>query len=195
MLFSADAWPGVRDGSITLTFRAWKRPQARTGGRSRTPVGVLAIDDIRRVPVEEITREEARMAGYTSLSGLRARLEPAREVYRIAFHLAGPDPRIALRNSARMDDTDMAEVDRRLMRFDRASRRGPWTRTTLELIAAHPATRAADLAPMLKRDTASFKADVRKLKELGLTESLATGYRLSKRGQAYLHAAPVKGHP
>jgi hypothetical protein len=88
MLFSADAWPGIRDGSITVTFRAWKRPQARTGGRSRTPVGVLAIDDVRRVPVEAITREEARMAGYTSLSELRARLEPAREVYRIAFHLA-----------------------------------------------------------------------------------------------------------
>ena len=81
------------------------------------------------------------------------------------------------------------------MRFDRASRRGPWTRTTLELIAAHPAARAADLAPMLKRDTASLKADIRKLKELGLTESLTTGYRLSKRGQAYLHAAPVEGHP
>ena len=193
MLFSADAWPGILDGSITLTFRAWKRPQARTGGRSRTPVGVLAIDDVRRVPVEEITSEEARMAGYTALSELLARLEPARGVYRIAFHLAGPDPRIALRNSARMDDAEVAEVDRRLMRFDRASRRGPWTRTTLELIAAHPATRAADLAQRLERDTASFKADVRKLKELGLTESLATGYRLSKRGQAYLHAAPIEG--
>ena len=194
MLFSADAWPGIRDGSISLTFRTWKRPQARTGGRSRTPVGVLAIDDVRRVSIEGITREEARMAGYASLSGLRARLEPAREVYRIAFHLAGPDPRIALRNSARMDDADVAEVDRRLMRFDRASDRGPWTRTTLELIAAHPATRAADLAPMLKRDTSSFKVNVRKLKELGLTESLATGYRLSKRGQAYLDAAAVEGH-
>jgi len=102
MLFSSDAWPSIRDGSITLTFRAWKRPQARTGGRSRTPVGVLAIDDVRRVPVEAITKEEARMAGYTSLSELRARLEPAREVYRIAFHLAGPDPRITLRNFDRL---------------------------------------------------------------------------------------------
>lgn len=176
-----------------MTFRAWKRPQARTGGRSRTPVGVLAIDDVRVVPVEGITREEARMAGYTSVSSLRARLEPAREVYRIAFHVAGPDPRIALRNSARIDDAEMAEVDRRLMRFDRASRRGLWTRATLELIAARPATRAAELAAMLERDTASFKADVRKLKELGLTESLETGYRLSKRGRAYLRAASVEG--
>ena len=79
------------------------------------------------------------------------------------------------------------------MRFDRASRRGLWTPATLELIAARPATRAAELAAMLERDTASFKADVRKLKELGLTESLETGYRLSKRGRAYLRAASVEG--
>src|SRR5262245_521548 len=189
MLFSADAWPGIGDGSITLTFRSWKRPQARTGGRSRTPVGVLAIDDVRLVKVEAISEDEARMAGYPSLSELRARLEPARDVYRIAFHVAGPDPRVELRNSALMDDANLAEVDRRLRRLDRASRHGPWTRETLELIAVRPATRAADLAVTLGRDTASFKTDVRKLKGLGLTESLEVGYRLSKRGDSYLRAS------
>jgi hypothetical protein len=56
----------------------------------------------------------------------------------------------------------------------------------LELIARHPETRAADLAPMLGRERLPFKADVRKLKELGLTESLRIGYRLSPRGRAAL---------
>jgi hypothetical protein len=32
----------------------------------------------------------------------------------------------------------------------------------------------------------AFKRDVRKLKELGLTESLDTGYRLSPRARALL---------
>ena len=52
--------------------------------------------------------------------------------------------------------------------------------------AKRPATRAPELAAELGRETAPFKADVRKLKELGLTESLDRGYRLSPRGQAYL---------
>ena len=52
-----------------------------------------------------------------------------------------------------------------------------------------PATRAPDLAASLGRETAPFKADVRKLKELGLTESLLVGYRLSPRGRAYLPPA------
>ncbi len=38
----------------------------------------------------------------------------------------------------------------------------------------------------LGRERLPFKADVRKLKRLGLTESLDVGYRLSPRGRAYL---------
>jgi hypothetical protein len=36
------------------------------------------------------------------------------------------------------------------------------------------------------REKLPFKRDVRKLKELGLTESLLVGYRLSPRGRALL---------
>ena len=54
------------------------------------------------------------------------------------------------------------------------------------LIEARPATLAADLATSVGRERAPFKNDVRKLKELGLTESLDVGYRLSPRGRAFL---------
>jgi predicted transcriptional regulator len=46
--------------------------------------------------------------------------------------------------------------------------------------------RAPELAATLGRETQPFKRDVRKLKELGLTESLRVGYRLSPRGRALL---------
>jgi DNA-binding IclR family transcriptional regulator len=65
-------------------------------------------------------------------------------------------------------------------------RREPWTRQVLELIRDRPETLAADLAASLRMEKAPFKRDVRKLKELGLTESLPVGYRLSPRGLAYL---------
>jgi hypothetical protein len=44
--------------------------------------------------------------------------------------------------------------------------------------------RAEDLARSVGREKHAFKLDVRKLKELGLTESLRVGYRLSPRGAA-----------
>jgi len=56
------------------------------------------------------------------------------------------------------------------------------------LLEAQDATRAPDLAVMLGREPVDFKRDVRKLKELGLTESLPVGYRLSPRGEALLKA-------
>jgi hypothetical protein len=56
----------------------------------------------------------------------------------------------------------------------------------LRLIEARPGERAADLARSLGRETLPFKRDVRKLKELGLTESLEVGYRLSPRGRSFL---------
>jgi len=74
----------------------------------------------------------------------------------------------------------------RLDRIDASSSHGPWTGHTLRLIADNPGVRAEDLARSVGREKLPFKVDVRKLKELGLTESLRTGYRLSPRGEAVL---------
>jgi hypothetical protein len=73
------------------------------------------------------------------------------------------------------------------------SRGERWTRRLLELIADRPETLAAELAASVGMEKLPFKRDVRKLKELGLTESLLVGYRLSPRGRAYLKAARSTG--
>jgi hypothetical protein len=62
----------------------------------------------------------------------------------------------------------------------------PGPTPTLRLIGDRPGVRAADLAAAVGRERHPFKTDVRKLKELGLTESLEVGYRLSPRGRALL---------
>ena len=60
----------------------------------------------------------------------------------------------------------------------------------LSIDAVEPVTlssiTAADARAAGEATRASFKADVRRLKELGLTESLAVGYRLSPRGRAFV---------
>ena len=70
--------------------------------------------------------------------------------------------------------------------MDARSTNGPWTTMTLELIATNPGKRAAELAESAQMETKRFKTNVRKLKELGLTESLEVGYRLSPRGRVVL---------
>jgi hypothetical protein len=184
----------IRDGDVDVAFRRWDRPRVRVGTRMRTAVGLVEVTSVDRVPVRSLTAADARRAGAASLAALRQgldRVHPDRPVYRIGLRYAGIDPRHALREAV----PDAAEIDAIvawLDRLDRASPTGPWTRATLLLIDELPATRAPDLAQRMGRDTASFKQNVRKLKERGLTESLDIGYRLSARGAAVLDH---EGHP
>ncbi|GAA2793200.1 hypothetical protein GCM10010470_30070 [Saccharopolyspora taberi] len=185
---SSQVLRGVVAGEITLAFRRWASPQARSGSRMRTAVGVVAIGEVREVDPDGITEEDARLAGFRSAAGLRSSLDKhgTGRVFRIEIGYAGPDPRAELREQAELTARDRAELDRRLARMDTSPVRGPWTRQLLELLRDHPGVRAAELAQAQRRPVARFKSDVWKLKELGLTESLPVGYRLSARGQAYL---------
>lgn len=188
MLLKRETLEGIAEGRITLAFRRWKRPTVRAGGELRTAIGVLAIDAVDAITQSDITEADARSAGYPVRDALLADLNRRSEgdLYRVALHLAGDDPRTALREQDTLDDDAIATLAARLDRFDRSSRHGPWTETVLRLIETSPGVRAPDLAASLGRETQPFKRDVRKLKELGLTESLKVGYRLSSRGRAWL---------
>ena len=179
----------IAKGSVDLTFRRWKRPQAVAGNTYRTAAGRLVVDDVRVVAAGDITDGEARRAGYPSAAALVGDLrgDATLPVYRVAFHPApGPDPRDELAAGADLSDDEAGAILAKLDRLDRASAHGPWTQATLALVAANPGVRAGDLAPHLGQELLGFKLNVRKLKNLGLTISLGTGYRLSPRGQAFL---------
>lgn len=191
MLFKTATLDGIREGNIALAFRRWPKPRVETGSEIRTALGIIAVTGIEPVALETITQAEARMAGYATREQLLADLEKfgSGHVFKIGLRFAGQDPRVALRKQA-PSKADKAEIAKRLLRLDKASKDGAWTLKVLELIAGHPAVRAADLAARLSWETQAFKIRVRKLKELGLTESLDTGYKISPRGAAYIEAAP-----
>jgi hypothetical protein len=189
MLFEQRFWEPIAAGKVTVTYRRWRRPQVVPGRIYRTPAGRLRVTSVERIDPTAISDADAALAGYPDADALRADLRgrPEDPVLCIAFtYDRGPDPRSVLAADANLDDMAGAEITRRLDRLDRASRNGAWTRKTLAIIAERPAVRAPDLAAALGRDAPSFKLDVRKLKNLGLTESLRVGYRLSPRGRAYL---------
>jgi hypothetical protein len=176
---------GIEAGRIDLGFRRWDRPRVVVGTHMRTPAGLVEVTSVEPVDETTITEDDARRAGAASLEALRRGLaaHPDRPVFRVGLRWAGEDPRIGLRQRPPTPH-ELAEIRARLDRLDAASAIGPWTRQTLAIIDRTPEVRAPDLAAALGRDTPSFKRDVRKLKELGLTESLDIGYRLSPRGEA-----------
>lgn len=174
-------------GEVDLAFRRWARPTVKTGGTLRTPAGLLRIERVVEVAIDDITPDDARRAGlelHELLEFLMAKTDG--NVYRVELGGVVPDPRVALRNDSELTTEDVETLRARLDRLDRFSENGPWTRRYLGLIAANPHVRAQDLADGLGVAKDVFKNDVRKLKELGLTISHSPGYELSPRGRALL---------
>jgi hypothetical protein len=201
VLLTLKTLESIQRGEIDLAFRRWQKPTVKTGGRLRTAIGELAIGAVSIVDPASISDEDARRAGFDSADNLRADLFKERNaassqartarptdaslIYRVEVSYVGEDSRIALRN-AEMSDVELQELAGKIARIDERSTRGPWVERTLSLIETWPARRAPELAEIEGLETIPFKASVRKLKELGLTESLAVGYRLSPRGEKVL---------
>lgn len=191
MLIERRAQQGIRDGSITVLLRRWRQRQASAGGVYRTAAGLIGVSSIERIDPASLAETDARAAGYPDADAARADLrgDPSSPVYLMRIHpVTVPDPRTVLAETADLTAEDVAAITARLDRLDAASAWGPWTRATLAAIEASPRVRAPDLAESFGRETAPFKLDVRKLKNLGLTLSFPVGYELSPRGIAYLAA-------
>jgi hypothetical protein len=191
MIFRERDFAGLRNGTITLAFRRWRRPTVKAGGTLLTAGGQLEIVAVDEITPDEISDRDARAAGFASrrelLDELNERVDGV--IYRVTLGTLRPDPRVALRERPADSDGERQLVIERLRRLDARAPGGPWTRRVLELIRAHPGVRAGNLCSQAGQDLPEFKTNVRKLKALGLTESLEVGYRLSPRGRAYLAKA------
>jgi hypothetical protein len=186
MLFRRETLEGITRGEVTLAFRRWKRATVKAGGRVRTAAGVVLIGGIAVCEPSELSERDARASGFASLDELRKMLGPedGNPVYRIALVGIAPDERAGLREAAEPTEAEWRKIDARFARWEKAA--PGYFLGILKAIGQHPAVPAAELARALGKEKLKFKADVRKLKELGLTESLDVGYRLSPRGEQVL---------
>ena len=101
MLFRPADLEGIAAGTVTLAFRRWDKPRVKVGSTQKTPVGVVEFTSCELVDV--ITDEDARAAGFASPDEVEARMRKTGRVYRVGLRVAGPDPRVALREAAPAD--------------------------------------------------------------------------------------------
>lgn len=182
MLFKQEILEGIAAGRVTLAFRRWRKAPPANGSTLRTPVGVLSLDRVTVIDDGDISPDDLRRTGMT-VEALRASIAGEGTLLRIELRLVGDDPRVALRDRTPTDE-ELQKIRARLARLDGSA---PWTTGYLRVIADHPAVVSHRLTPFVREaDLARFKRRVRQLKELGLTESLEVGYRLSPRGEAVL---------
>jgi hypothetical protein len=189
MLFTAATLRGLTEGRVSCTYRRWEVVRPKVGSRFTTSAGVVELTSITRADEQQLTERDADEAGFDSVADLIkwCRAKGNGDLYRIGIALAGPDPRIELRRTNNLQAADVAALNAKLDRMDRAAEQ-PWTRSTLRQISRLPGVVSTELAAEVGQERRAYKLRVRRLKALGLTESLERGYRLSPRGQAYLAA-------
>ena len=95
MEFSKELRDDIAGGDITVTFRLWRRPQVKVGGRYRVGPVDIEVDNMEQVSFARITDADIRRAGELDRESLRARAAHAGPIaddtllYRIAFHVVG----------------------------------------------------------------------------------------------------------
>jgi hypothetical protein len=91
--FSRELRGEVLSGAITVSFRLWRRPKVRRGGRYRVGDGQIEVDFVELVPFSSIDPADIRRSGEPDLETLRRRAAHAGPisddtvVYRIEFHV------------------------------------------------------------------------------------------------------------
>ncbi len=192
MLLPVKVAAAIREGTASLAFRRWTKPEVKVGSTFLTSAGLMRVEEVTEVDSARDQRRRCRArrleVGRRTAEEVPRRWQP-RLTYRVRLSWAGEDPRHELRERE-LTDEDVAMLDTKLDRLDRASSHGPWTIATLHLIGRNPRVRAPDLAAEQGRERDPFKIDVRKLKNLGLTISHEVGYELSPRGIAFLARSP-----
>lgn len=93
MQFSPELRDRVADGTITLSYRLWSRPQVKAGGLYRSGSVLLEVDEMELVPFSSITDEDLARTGEADLESLRRRAAHAGPIhddtllYRVEFHV------------------------------------------------------------------------------------------------------------
>jgi hypothetical protein len=162
----------------------------KAGKAYPTGFGTIEVEDVRVIPAALVSEDDVPASGCASVAAIwelagehtKTAVRPDTLLHRVQFHFLGNAPT----SSGPAVETDLSKIAARLQRMDRLSSRGPWTLKTLRLIEAGPGVPARLLAADLGYETLDFKADVRKLKAMGLTISHEVGYELSDVGRRYL---------
>ncbi len=97
--FSQELRGSVLAGDITVTFRLWRRPKVKTGGRYRVGPGRIEVDSVELMPFSAITPADLACSGEPDRDTLRRRAAHAGPItddtllYRVEFHIVEANTR------------------------------------------------------------------------------------------------------
>ena len=186
MLLKLKTLEKIVSGDVTVVFRRWLRPTVKNGTKMYSSKGLLLIKKITKISLAQISEKDAKLAGHESretlLKELRAR--SSGDYFRIDLSYRGADSRVELGRKTAFTKKEKENLLGKIAALEKRS--GAWVKIYLQCIRKNPGVRAQDIAAEFGEEALRLKAKVRKLKNLGLTISLDTGYEISPRGKEVL---------
>lgn len=186
MIFRKEFLKKIETGEVTLAFRQWKKLSISEGRTLKTPVGLILYKKIKAIKSKDIKKSDVEKSGFSELADLIRDLSGEGTIYRIEFVLHGPDPRIELRESTKLQAFEKEILLKKLSALDNSGAIKDWVTSVLNYIKLNPGHPSKEIAKELGHDQTKLKLNIRKLKNLGLTISLGTGYKLSPLGRVVL---------
>ena len=98
MEFSRELRDAVISGDITVSFRLWRGPKVKQGGRYPVGPALIEVDSVELLPFAAIAPDDIRRTGEADRESLRRRAAHAGPItddtllYRVEFHLVDPEP-------------------------------------------------------------------------------------------------------
>lgn len=71
MLFKMILLEKIREGSVTLAFRSWKKAMVNNRSTLKTAVGVLVGEEIKSAMMEQITDADGLTTTFRKMSGAK----------------------------------------------------------------------------------------------------------------------------
>ncbi|MBX2896044.1 MAG: hypothetical protein KF763_11410 [Cyclobacteriaceae bacterium] len=188
MLIKAIHLQGIKSGTIKLAFRRWEKPAVKAGTLLKTFIGLVKVVRISTVKESQISKKDIQDAGFENKEQLlkSLRQNDNSNIYKIELRYHAEDPRIELRENTALTESAFADLKEKLVRLDKYSKQGLWTKKVLLAIKGNPKLRAVDLAKLTGFEKQWLKLNIRKLKNLGLTISHDVGYELSPLGGTFV---------
>jgi len=191
LLFDKRFYDAIRQGHVTLTYRNWDKSRVNPGKRYRAgQLGDIVVEEVSQVPLAEVTQEEARAAGASSLEEWRDRYlarNPKADLehgltYRVRFRYLGNEAEIV--RSGRLKEEDLRRLDRELAHIDVQSYEGEWTQFFIATLTQKRWMRPGELAQQLSTDQDMVRRRMNILAEMGLVRAdPGLGYSLSDGGR------------
>ncbi|MBX2916677.1 MAG: hypothetical protein KF856_15515 [Cyclobacteriaceae bacterium] len=148
----------------------------------------MKVVRISTVKESQISKKDIQDAGFENKEQLlkSLRQNDNSNIYKIELRYHAEDPRIELRENTALTESAFADLKEKLVRLDKYSKQGLWTKKVLLAIKGNPKLRAVDLAKLTGFEKQWLKLNIRKLKNLGLTISRDVGYELSPLGGTFV---------